>query len=208
MTKNTFLKIAGGFAAVSTIYGLWLRPWHLNWGATEEEVRMTLPGDELTPGAKGRATHAITIYAPATEIWKWLVQIGQDKGGFYSYSWLENLCGCNLHNAERIIPEFQHLQNGDKVWLHPKALPLPVVHLEANRTLVLGSNTSEPGTWGFFLKPVNANTTRLLIRNRGDWKSGLLRNAIQYGIYEPTHFIMEQKMMRTIKSLAERNASV
>ena len=71
-----------------------------------------------------------------------------------------------------------------------------------------GHNTHEPGTWGFFLKPVNANTTRLLIRNRGDWKSGLLRNAISYGIYEPTHFIMEQKMMRTIKHLAERNTSV
>ena len=82
MTKNTVLKIAGGFATVGTVYGLWLRPWNLHWGATEEEVRMTLPGDELTPGAKERATHAITIHAPETEVWKWIVQIGQDKGGF------------------------------------------------------------------------------------------------------------------------------
>jgi len=64
-----------------------------------------MKGDEITPEAKGQATHALTIDAPASEVWKWLVQIGRDKGGFYSYAWLQNLVGCHLHNAEHIVPE-------------------------------------------------------------------------------------------------------
>lgn len=204
MKTLSLLKLAGGLAAVGVIYGLWLRPRHLRWGATGEEFSERLPGDERTPQPRGRATNAVTIRAPASKVWKWPVQIGSNRGGFYSYSWLENLVGCRLRNATRIVPEFQNLHATDSVWLHPKVSPLPIVHFEKDRALVLGSNTSAPGTWGFYLTPQGANATRLLVRNRGDWKSGLLRSLFQYAVCEPIHVLMERKMLLTIKRLAER----
>src|SRR6185295_17289451 len=95
---------AAGLAA----YAYLIRPWHLRWGATDEEVKMALPGDEVTPQPKLNATHAITIRAPVSDAWRWLAQIGQRQGGFYSYTWLENLVGCRMHNADRIVPEWQN----------------------------------------------------------------------------------------------------
>lgn len=192
--------------SLGLVYWLLLRPWHLRWGATEEESRGPLPGDDTVPHPRGAATHAITINAPANAVWSWLVQIGQNKGGFYSYSWLENLVGCHLRNADRILPEFQNLQVGDKVWLHPKAPPLPVLICEPIHALVLGSNTKEPGLWGFFLEAIDAHHARLIVRWRGDWKPGLLRWLVHYCVFEPAHFIMEQKMMRGIKVRAEQAA--
>ena len=124
MRKKTLLQIAGGLASAKIIYYVWLRPRHLRWGATAREAQQALPGDEETWNVKGQSTRAITIYAPASEVWKWLVQIGQDKGGFYSYTWLENLVGCRMRNADHILPQFQHIQVGDEVWLHPE-IPAP-----------------------------------------------------------------------------------
>jgi hypothetical protein len=202
--KKAAVFVAGALVAAGLAYAALLRPWHLCWGASEEETSEALPGDELTPNVKGQATHAVTIHAPADEVWKWIIQIGQDKGGFYSYAWLENLVGCHMVNAEHIVPEYQHLQVGDQVWLHPKAPPLPVVHVERERDLVLGSNTNEPGTWSFHLRPCGENAVRLIARSRGDWTPSFLRALYQYGLFEPAHFIMERKMLLTIKRLAER----
>jgi hypothetical protein len=205
-TADLMIVIAVAGLALGVDYCFFLRPWHLTWGATDEECSSRFTGDDVVPHPRGEATHGITINAPAVAIWPWLVQIGQDKGGFYSYSWLENLVGCHLRNTDRIRPEFQNLQVGDKVWLHPKAPPLPVLVVEPMRALVLGSNMKEPGLWGFFLKKIDSNHTRLIIRSRGDWKPSLLRWLIHYCIFEPAHFIMEQKMMRGIKHRVEQAA--
>src|SRR5690242_10440737 len=113
--RNTLSAALLGLGA-AIAYALVFRPWHLRWGATDEETTETLPGDALVPHPKSQATHAITIHAPVAEVWPWLVQVGQDKGGFYSYTWLENLVGCQMRNADRIVPQFQQLQVGDKVW--------------------------------------------------------------------------------------------
>ena len=187
--------------AAAYIYAV--RPWHLKWGATDDEARAPLPGDELVPHPNVTATHAVTIEAPLKEVWPWLVQIGQDKGGFYSYTWLENLVGCRMHNAGRILPEFQQLRVGDAVRLHPQVPPLPVLISEPPKTLVLGSNTDSPGTWGFYLKEVTGNTTRLIVRGRGDQKPGLLSWLGTHVVFEPAHFIMERKMLLGIKRRAE-----
>lgn len=121
------LRAAAGLAAASAAYALALRPWHLHWGATREESLGDLPGDHLVPDARDVATHAITIRASAVDVWPWLVQLGHDKGGFYSYTWLENLSGAilrragaveggiHMRNADRIRPEWQHAQIGDHV---------------------------------------------------------------------------------------------
>lgn len=89
---------------LSILYVALVRPWHLSWGATEEEVRRELPGDDVVPEASNFSTRAITIEAPAEDVWPWLVQIGWNRGGFYSYNWVENLMGGDLHNAELIHP--------------------------------------------------------------------------------------------------------
>ncbi len=136
-------------------------------------------------------------------MWPWLVQIGQRRGGFYSYTWLENLVGCDIHNANRIVPEWQALKVGDEVWLHPKAPPLRVLAIEPGRAIVLEK------CWTFFLHPISENTTRLIVRGRGefnpDLKNGLLNFFLWRGIFEPAHFIMERKMLLGIKQRAENN---
>lgn len=203
MKKSTAFWGVGGLLTGVAAYVAMIRPWHLHWGASEVEEVQFLPGDELVPAPTDISTHAITIQASLEAVWPWLVQIGQDKGGFYSYAWLENLVGCHMRNADRIIPEFQHIQVGDPVWLHPKSPPLPVVHVEPGRALVLGSNMDEPGTWGFFLQKIDENTTRLIVRGQGQRKPGLLRGFIQYVLFEPAHFIMERKMLLTLKRYAE-----
>jgi hypothetical protein len=192
---------AVGAGAAAYVYAV--RPWHLKWGATEREACESLPGDELVPHPNVEATHAVTIEAPVKEVWPWLVQIGQDKGGFYSYTWLENLVGCHMRNAGRIMPEFQQLRVGDAVRLHPKAPPLPVLICEPPKALVLGSNTDSPGTWGFYLKEVGEDTTRLIVRGRGEWKPSPLSWLGAYVVFEPAHFIMERKMLLGIKQRAE-----
>lgn len=195
--------VAAAGAGALAAYVLAVRPWHLRWGATEEEVRRPLPGDELVSRPNVEATHAVTIEAPVGEVWPWLAQIGQDRGGFYSYTWLENLAGCRMRNAECVMPEFQQLRAGDAVRLHPCVPPLPVLICEPPRALVLGSNTGRPGTWGFYLKEVDEDTTRLVVRGRGDWDLGLTGWLGARVLFEPAHFIMERKMLLGIKSRAE-----
>ncbi len=217
MAKYKLLpKLVGGLlagAAGIAGYTFLVRPRHLKWGATNEECREPLPGDELVPNPEQEATHAITINAQVSDVWPWLVQVGQTRGGFYSYAWLENLVGCDMHNADRIVPEWQTLRAGDVVWLHPKAPPLPVVIVEPYRAIVLGSGVEGEntvadtlfgsGTWGLYLKEVNENTTRLIIRSRGTGGSGPLGWFVNYAMFEPAHFIMERKMMLGIKERAE-----
>src|SRR5512136_2918459 len=122
---------------------LWplFRRWRLRWGATEAEVQMTLPGDELVPQPKWSYTQAITIHATAEQVWPWLAQMGQGRGGFYSYEGLENLAGCDIHNADRILPEFQAVKIGDGIKLAPQMPGFPVVIVEPNRALVLHGDT-------------------------------------------------------------------
>lgn len=202
MLKRNLLGVAGIASAGIGAYALVIRPWHLRWGATDEEVRALFPGqDPQAPAPKVCATHAITIQAPAAEVWGWLVQIGQDRGGFYSYSWLENLMGCRLRNADRIVPEWQILRVGDSVRLHPNAPPLPVTHLEPEKALVLA------GGWGFLLREIGPGTTRLIARG---WGSDIpeIHNPVGHFLYwrvlfEPAHFLMERKMLLEIKRLAE-----
>ena len=210
MSKNKLkleiLITALGGAAALAAYALFARPWHLRWGATEEELKMSLPGDGLVENPKLNATHAITINAPITEVWPWLVQVGQNRGGFYSYTWLENLVGCEMRNADQIVPEWQELEVGDEVWLHPKAPPLKVLAIEPERAIVLENS------WTFFLRPIDERTTRLIIRGRGefnpDLKNALLNFILWRGVFEPAHFIMERKMMLGIKQRAEASTTI
>ena len=215
MSKKKLTLIGTGIvgAAALAAYAFAVRPWHLRWGATDEEFQMPLPGDELTPNPYSQVTHAITINAPAREIYPWLVQIGQGRGGFYSYDWLENLFGLRIHNARRILPEFQQLKVGDFVraahtdWLGGRlrdSAGWRVEMVEPNRAVVLrGAIPADEGTWTFVLNPIDERTTRLIIRARSAMKPSLLGSSLMFLIGEPTHFIMERKMLLNLKENAE-----
>jgi hypothetical protein len=205
------LTAAGGIGALAAAYILAVRPWHLRWGATDEELTETLPGDDVKPDAGIQVTHAITIDAPPETVWKWLVQIGQERGGFYSYDWLENLFGLQIRNADEIKTEWQNLKVGDfvrgahKGWLGGKFDDTAgwfVVRMEENRYLILRDEV-ERGSWSFILKPSGENKTRFIIRGRGDRADSFSKKLFHYGFMEPAHFIMERKMLLTLKELAE-----
>jgi len=192
------------------IYVLFWRPEMASFGATLDEDRKKLPGDELAPKSNQTSTRAVTIHAPPEAVWPWLAQIGQERGGFYSYQWLENLMGCKITNADNIVPEWE-LHRGDTVRLGvQKNLPAyRVVQVDRERALVLqGINprTGEPDpvTWQFVLEELEDGNTRFLVRSRITYKFGLGNFILWRVITEPGHFIMEWRMLHGIKRRAER----
>jgi hypothetical protein len=187
-----------------------LRPVYLSWGSTAAELRAELPGDELAPAPDYQVQHAVTIAAPAEEVWPWLAQIGQDRAGFYSYSSLENLVGLRIRNAEAIHPEWQDIHAGSFVhavppgWLggrFDRTGGWRVARVDPGRALVLE-------TWGaFVLLPVDDQTTRLVIRSRGRAAPSAADAALApvgAMLFEPIHFLMQRRMMLGIKERAER----
>ena len=204
----------GFLAAVVLAWALVLRPWYLRWGATDAEVRRVLPGDGVMPPSAAQETRAITIRARPEEIWSWLVQMGQDRAGMYSFTLLENLVGCRMPAVTRIVPAWQERRVGDRVWLYPPdrlggAGHMVVVGLEPRRALVLGSPAPGAsgqflGSWGFTLLPIDELSTRLLVRGRGNMAgTSALGRFLDRVAFEPVHFVMERRMLRNLASLAE-----
>lgn len=169
MNKHPVLsKIVGILGLVGLVvaaYILWARPYQLRWGATDEELQRSMPGDELNPNPKFLATRAITIEATPEEIWPWLIQMGYKRAGFYGYDILENLASPRgIRSADRILPEFQHFTVGDEVPISP-AGDLVFYAIEPNRYLIWSGEAGWGGfTWALY--PVDDNRTRLVSRFR------------------------------------------
>jgi hypothetical protein len=231
MSKKSLWKGLGagllGAAAVSA-YVFVIRPWMLTWGTTEEEARRPLPGDALVPNPKSEETHAITIHAPAGEVWPWVVQIGYDRAGWYSYDFIHRALGCAGSvdspecSAERIIPELQDLKVGDQVEI-AEGMGYRVAALEPERAMVLHAafdmETMEPfdsagpkpdaylnSGWAWVVEPIDDETTRLIVRIRQDYSDSLPIALMMYGVIEPGSFIMERKTLLGIKERAEATA--
>jgi hypothetical protein len=189
-----------------------LRHRYLRWGATGAELHRALPGDEVLPTVGLSATRAITIHAAADDVWPWLAQLGQGRGGFYSYDWLENLVAhVDIHNADRIVPEWQHISVGSEVALAPQ-VRLKVVVLEPGRTLVLRGSVpmgqvASPYdfTWAFVLLPQPAGATRLVVRERYEYSRPWAALIVQPA--ELVSCLMTPKMLRGIKTRAEHRAA-
>jgi len=186
-------------------YPRWRR-WCLSWGATDEEVARTLPGDDLLAGPDIVSTRAVRIEAPASSIWPWLVQMGPGRGGAYTYDWIENLFGLGMHSADGILPQFQDLKVGDAQRLGKRGPVLRVSVLEPERTLVLRSDDGN-WIWAFILMPEGTGT-RLISRNRIA-VPGAPRavRALNTYLMEPGSLVMERKMLLGIKQRAERLAA-
>jgi hypothetical protein len=202
------------FAAILAVFFTFVRPWYLQWGASDAETHMTLPGDEIIPNAAGQTTRVVTVDANAESVWPWVAQIGQDRGGFYSFDLLENLVGCRMPTTDILRPDKQAWQLGDKLWMYPPELAGGVGFATLRRyvpghalvfgTHAVGTSVSAPenGSWAFIVQPLDRYTTRLLFRGRGAPRSwaGV---AFDRSIFEPVHFVMERRMMIGIRQLAE-----
>jgi hypothetical protein len=203
------LKIVGiVVAAGAVVIGLsafTIKPWADRWGATDEEVSRVYPGDEFIKSPTAKTVRAITINAPVEKVWPWINQMGQERGGLYSYEGFENLIGSDLHNADIIHPEWQ-MKVGDSFKL-AKSVPnvYTVAIDEPNKMLVLRGGVEGEGethTWGFYLEPINDNTTRLVVKNVANVPDAVAKAL--YVVIDPGSFVMERGTLYGIKERAER----
>ncbi|MCU0488992.1 MAG: hypothetical protein MUE67_08580 [Anaerolineales bacterium] len=220
---NPLENILGAFQVAGTLLGSpLLRGWYNRWGASPAEAAQTLPGDELVPDLLLGYTRAITIHAPVERVWPWLAQMGQGRGGLYSYDGLENIAGCDIHSVEAILPDLQNPAMGELIRLGPKGYPcFAIATIDAPRSLVLVSanpQTEQPvlylaqpakgysiATWQFVLQPIDATTTRLLVRQRLAYSPDM---AWIWRLTEPIGFVMERKMLLGIRRRAERHGGL
>jgi hypothetical protein len=184
-------------------YRVVLRDPVLHWGARPDEVDRRLPGDELLEDAELVSTRAVTVHAPPSAIWPWLLQMGPGRAGAYTYDWIENLFGLNMHSSDTIVPEWQSMQVGDTWRLGPdQSLRAEIVLPE--QALVVRSNDGR-WVWSFVLV-AEGDVTRLLSRNRITVKGGVLPRLASTYLMEPGSLVMERKMLEGIRSRAERLA--
>ena len=218
-----------GVVVLGVAYAFVVRPWHLRRGSTKDEVQRSLPGDELVPNPKFQWNQAVTIHAPAAEVWPWLVQIGNQRAGWYSWDGLHRLMGVagsvddDRGSANRIIPELQDLKVGDSINI---AAPMgyQVTAVEPNQVLLLhaGVNTAtgqpfDPAgsppdryvnsSWVWFLDRVDDETTRLIARFRQDFDPSVFNVVVYHLTSEMGFFIMERKTLLGIKQRAERGGT-
>ncbi len=220
MKARRFVLLVGAAEVAAVVgYLVAVRPRIIRWGAGDGEVVGPLPGDEIVADPMTQSTRAIDVAAPPDDVWPWLVQIGQDRGGLYSYDWLENLLGLRFHSADRPHPEWE-LEVGDQVLLTPAdrgAMGPTVVLKDPPRALVLAGIPTEDEhddggprvSWAFVVRPVDdapggAGRSRLLVRWRSSFPPGIASALTNRWLLEPVHFVMERKMLLGIADRAER----
>jgi hypothetical protein len=183
------------------------------WGVDPRTAARELPGDDIVPEPRWGWTHGVVVDASAADVWPWVAQIGADRGGFYSYEWLENLAGCRLHNASAIHPEWQ-VREGDGLSLHPKMPPLRVVQVVPGRCFVAHGQADAVAraegrpwvevTWLFLVEPLGAGRSRFISRYRAT-SSRDLATRLQFGpgVVEPIGHHMDRRMLLGVKERAE-----
>jgi len=185
------------YANIALVYWIFIRPVHISWGATTAEQQMKFPADELISPNRIVSTRALTIHSPTEKIWPWIAQTGQNRGGFYSYYWLENLFAAKMHNADSIVPKWQNPLPGDTVYYGEGEGYEMISFVKRNEYYALGG-------WTLYLKSINADNTRLIVRYPSmEVKQSSMMEAYYYSLFEPLHFIMESGMMMGIKQRAE-----
>lgn len=180
---------------LSALYG-----WMNHWGLTSAEASMSLPGDGTQPGMGITSTRGVTIHAPASAVWMWVVQLGQDRAGFYSNDWLENLVLSDIHNSDSIRPEWQHRSVGEAILgaggaIYQRTSFWPTLAYEDGKMLYL---------WGpIVVLPADSQTSRLLIRTYAAPPPSALVGILKALTYDWMHFVMERGLLLGIKARAE-----
>lgn len=202
-------------SATSVLYALWIRPRLLTWGATQGEAARVYPGDELVPDADGMSTMATTLPAPPERVWPWLVQMGGDRGGWYSWDRLDHF---GEPSADRVVPAWQSLREGARLLATRDGRAwFTVARLEPNRTLVLRSDLALPsghsfdpsgppprarleGIWGFHLRPTADGETRLVVRTCGRGRPRPLTRPFDLVLGEPAHVVMQTRQFHNLRT--------
>jgi hypothetical protein len=201
------LKLAGCLLALAAVPYLAL-PWYARLGTENHERLAALPGDAIVPTARSGYTLATTIRARPSEVWPWLLQMGQGRAGFYTHEWIENLLGADIHNADRIVPSLQHLAVGDTIRLTPDPYLgqpgqfITVTDIQPERALVFTQTlpNGATGTWALALAPGSDHTTRLLLRRRSGQPSFFDR------VMKPGYVFMDRGMLQGIRQRVEAAA--
>ena len=204
-----------GIALAALVLPTWplTSRWLRNWGARSAECDHTWPGDALVAEDHSTYTRAISIRVSRDRVWPWLVQFGLGRAGFYSYELFERVVGIPVRNVESIVSDFQQLSEGDEILLHPKAPGIPVALLDTERHVCFGvaeaerAEAARPDTarsWSMYLEPESSTATRLVLRACIELprRSSLVKR-IGGGVEASIDFVMEQRMLRTLKRLAE-----
>lgn len=207
-------------SAALAFYTLRCRPRLLTWGATQDEIARAYPGDELVPDPDGTSTMATDLPAPPEQVWPWLAQMGYDRGGWYSWDWLDHY---GHPSADRIVPEWQKLKEGQRLKASRDGTYwFTVALLEPDRTLVLRSGLdlsggrsfdplTEPlpqarldGIWAFHLRPAPFGESRLVVRTRGRGRPRWLTRPFDLTLGEPAHFIMQTRQFHNLRTRVGR----
>jgi hypothetical protein len=208
------LEGVGGVAVMAAAFLTpFLREPRSRWGVEPEVAERAFPGDELVGAPRWSWTHGIEIDAPPDEVWPWVAQLGADRGGFYSYQWLENVAGCEIRNADVVHPDWA-VTPGDTLSLHPKMPPLRVAAVEAGRWFVVSAPVDAAAradgkpwaevSWLFFLEALPGDRTRLVSRYRCA-TSDDLATRLRFGaaVLEPIGFAMDRRMLFGVKARVE-----
>lgn len=190
--------IAVGVGAGLLLIGAYLAvigPWQRRWGATDQEVQRAMPGDALLRADAPTTTRGITIDASPEEVFRWLLQIGYGRGGWYSYDWIDN---DGKPSLDRIDPDLQRLSVGDRIEMLPGMGPI-VREIEPNRHVL---SAGETDSWCLLVVPLEDGGARLISRWRQDWPK-TVGTKVWIALADPGAFLMEQKMLRRIRDLAQ-----
>jgi hypothetical protein len=222
LRRDDWRDVVRGAAGAARMVAAFVTPFRRarrrRWGLDEASELRSLPGDNLIAAPRWTWTHGVEIGAPASAVWPWVAQIGADRGGFYSYQWLENLAGCALRNAETVHPEWQ-VRAGQGLVVHPDMPPLQVVALEAGRSFVAyapaAADAQAAGrpwvavSWLFLVEPLGPNRCRFISRYRASTSSDFA-TRLAYGpaLLEPIGFAMDSRMLLGVKRRAERRPAV
>ncbi len=213
-----FENIGGAFRIAAVLASPFLSGLRSRWGATPAEIARSYPGDDIIARTRGRTTvRAVTVDAPLDEVWPWIHQIGQRRGGFYTYERLENMAGCQITNVDQLLPDLAKLAVDDCVYLHPEMPPQRVALCDPPRTLVLHglSDTKQrtalrsddprpevwyESVWSFHLFETDGDRTRLISRSLYD-HSGGFGNALTDFLIGNISFVMERSMLLNLRKL-------
>jgi hypothetical protein len=206
MNGGYVLALVGVISLVAAVHVFVIRPWMLKWGSTADEQARPLPGDDIEPDAKYVTTRAATIQAPAAAVWPWLIQMGQDRAGFYTHNWVERLLHSGIPDTAEIRSEWQHIEVGDLMRTNRdiggKPIGWPVVAVDPGRSLVVTSKSMPTGTYAFVVDPIDGDASRLIVRDRARWKWWEWPFATL--VYEPLHAHMETGLISGVRQRAER----
>ena len=224
LPRDDWRDVLAGIGGAAMMVAAFLTPFQRaersHWGLDAELASRRYPGDDLVASPRWGWTHGIEIGAPTQDVWPWIAQLGADRGGFYSYQWLENLAGCKVRNAEAVHCDWT-MREGDLLRLHPDMPPLRIARVEPGRYIAAhaahAAAAPEPraaggswaeASWLFFVEPLGETRCRLVSRYRCATSDDVaMRLTMGSTFLEPVGFAMDRRMLLGVKSRAEARAA-